>query len=64
MVEYLPPLVVNDAVLMDVFKNLDLVSPPVDVKSVLVPDESVVSSRLRNLILVADSVQTTGYRLS
>ena len=48
MMEYLPPLIGKNGILVYIFENLHLVSATINVKPILVSDECVVCSCLGN----------------
>ena len=61
--EYLPPLIVENAVFMDIFEDLHLISSSVDVEPVLVPHKCVIRPCFRDLVDEATVSNTSRYRL-
>ena len=54
--EYLAPLILEDRVFVDVLEDLHLISPSINVESVLVPHKRVISPGFWYLIHLTNTI--------
>ena len=50
MMENLFPLIGQEGILMNIFKDLDLISTSINIESILISDKSMISPCLRHLV--------------